>query len=170
MLTSQEQKCNTSKFTLDLQKGQELHAIEMLTQTAPSLPILLITPSEIYRQLFQQHLKTFGFDVQSGLSVKEGLNQLCDSHKQQRSFGLVIMGPVSSRAEACLFFDTLKKYNMSTMVVVILDVQESSSCANYISLPISSCLVQPFSSRQFHQAVVDGFNGKKCEDLNHSVS
>jgi DNA-binding NtrC family response regulator len=165
MLTSQEQKCNTLEFTPELQKDQELHAIEMLTQTTPSQPILLITPSEIYRQLFQQHLKTFGFDVQSRLSVKEGLDQLCDSHKQQRPFGLVIMGPVSSQAEARLFFDALKKYNMSTMVVVILGVQESMTCTNCIGLPVSSCLVQPFSSRQFHQAVVDGFNGKKYEDL-----
>ena len=36
-------------------------------------------------------------------------------------------------------------------------------CRDCKNLPISTCLLRPFSSRQFHRAVVAAFKGRKCQ-------
>ncbi len=161
-VTSQEQSGSRFFFSLNLRKDRPLPVIGELAERATSKPLLLVYPQNIYRQWLQQHLEGLGFEVECRCSVNEGVKLLQESYDMQESFGLIIMMAGSSQAESMLLFDAMKEYDMPNLVVVIQESQNINLCQSCSDLPISSCLIHPFSSRQFHQALVDAFNGKKC--------
>jgi len=161
-VTSKEQEGSTFSFTLDFQKAQPLPTVDTFTKKETSLPILLIHPSEIYRQLLQQHLESFGFSVCPVDHTKDGLKILHQYHKDGKQFGLIITEHQKDPSEHYVLFDTLAQYGMATKVIPMQHAKNLKLCDDCINFPISSCLLHPFSNHQFHTAVIDGFHGYKC--------
>ncbi len=159
---SREQHGSQFFFSLIFQKDRPLPGFGKLAENATSKPVLMIYPHNIYRQWLQEHLEYFGFEVECVCSIKDGVDLLQYSSDKQKSFGLIIMMTGSSQAESQRLFDALKEYDMSNFVVLIQEAKNFNLCQACSDLPISSCLIHPFSSRQFHRALVDAFDGKKC--------
>ncbi len=162
-VASQEQQGSKFFFSLNLRKDHPLPVIGEIAESAFAKPVLLIYPRNIYQQKLLQHLEDSGFAVEYGSGIKEGIDLLQARSNMQKSFGLIIMMAAASQADSQLFFTALQEYNMPNLVVLIQESQNINLCRGCADLPISSCLLHPFSSRQFHQALVDASNGKKCQ-------
>ena len=159
---SEELQGSTFSFSLDLQKDQSLPITEVLAEEDTTKPILLIHPATVYQQLLQEHLESFGFCVSSSESIDEGLILLQKSQREQKEYGLVVFEQGSEPEKAQAIFDFILQQKMRTLAVIMVNAQSLKFCEECAHIALSSCLVYPFTSSQFHIAVIQALHGKKC--------
>jgi len=167
---SAKQQGSTFSFSLDLQKSQCIPITEVLAAEDIIKPILLIHPATVYRQLLQEHLKSLGFHVSSSESIEEGLVLLQKNQQAQEEYGLVVFEQGGEPEKAQAIFDFISQHEMSTMAVIMVSAQSLKFCEECSNIALSSCLVHPFTSSQFHTAVVQGLHGKKCSGPESNAS
>ncbi len=161
-VASKERQGSTFSFSLELQKDQSFPIRTVLAEEDIAKPILLIHPAAVYRKILQEHLETCGFRVSASGTIAEGLALLQKSQQAQEEFALLVFEQGDNPEEVQTIFDYLTKEKMSTLAVIMVDAESIKLCAECGNLALSSCLVYPFTSNEFHEAVAQGLHGEKC--------